>query len=48
MHRSIRGRVTTITFLMFDAIAKGFDFSVGYRKQQLTFLYIEDLAKGYI
>jgi nucleoside-diphosphate-sugar epimerase len=33
-------------FLMFDAIAKGFDFSVGYRKQQLTFLYIEDLAKG--
>lgn len=31
-------------FLMFDSIRKGFDFSVGFRRQQLTFLYITDLA----
>lgn len=31
-------------FLMFESIKKGFDFSVGYRKQTLTFLYITDLA----
>ncbi|MDE5902423.1 MAG: NAD(P)-dependent oxidoreductase [Muribaculaceae bacterium] len=31
-------------FLMFDSIRKGFDFSVGFRRQQLTFLYVSDLA----
>lgn len=31
-------------FLMFDSIAKGFDFSVGYRKQLLSFIYAADLA----
>lgn len=31
-------------FLMFESIKKGFDFSVGFRRQQLTFLYITDLA----
>lgn len=31
-------------FLMFKSIAKGFDFSVGYRRQMLTFIYVEDLA----
>lgn len=33
-------------FLMFKSIRKGFDFSVGYRRQQLTFLYITDLASA--
>lgn len=33
-------------FLMFDSIRKGFDFSVGFRKQQLSFLYVEDLARA--
>lgn len=32
-------------FLMMESIAKGFDFSVGYRRQELTFLYVEDLAR---
>lgn len=31
-------------FLMFKSIASGFDFSVGYRRQMLTFIYVEDLA----
>lgn len=31
-------------FLMFESIKKGFDFSVGYRRQMLTFIYVEDLA----
>lgn len=31
-------------FLMFQSIAKGFDFGVGYRRQMLTFIYAEDLA----
>lgn len=31
-------------FLMFKSIARGFDFSVGYRKQMLTFLYVTDLT----
>ncbi len=31
-------------FLMFDAMRKGFDFSVGFRKQLLTFIYAPDLA----
>lgn len=33
-------------FLMFESIAKGWDFSVGYRKQMLTFLYVTDLARA--
>jgi len=33
-------------FLMFDSIRKGFDFSVGFRRQQLTFLYVSDLAEA--
>lgn len=33
-------------FLMFKSIGKGFDFSVGYRKQLLSFLYVEDLASA--
>lgn len=33
-------------FLMFKSIGKGFDFSVGYRKQMLSFLYVEDLARA--
>ena len=31
-------------FLMFKSIGSGFDFSVGYRKQMLTFIYVKDLA----
>ncbi len=31
-------------FLMLDAMRKGFDFSVGFRKQLLTFIYAPDLA----
>lgn len=33
-------------FLMFESIGKGWDFSVGYRRQTLTFLYIADLASA--
>lgn len=33
-------------FLMFECIDKGFDFSAGFRKQELTFLYVEDLARA--
>ncbi len=33
-------------FLMFKSIGTGFDFSVGYRKQLLTFIYVEDLASA--
>ncbi len=33
-------------FMMFDAMRKGFDFSVGFRKQLLTFIYAPDLAKA--
>lgn len=33
-------------YLMFESIAKGFDFSVGFRKQMLTFIYAEDLAQA--
>ena len=33
-------------FLMFKSISRGFDFSVGYRKQLLSFLYVEDLARA--
>lgn len=31
-------------FMMIDAMKKGFDFSVGFRKQLLTFIYAPDLA----
>lgn len=33
-------------FLMFESIRKGFDFSVGFRRQELTFIYISDLVEG--
>lgn len=33
-------------FLMFKSISKGFDFSVGFRRQMLTFIYVEDLARA--
>lgn len=33
-------------FLMFESIRKGFDFSVGFRRQVLTFIYVEDLARA--
>lgn len=33
-------------FLMFKSIKAGFDFSVGYRRQALSFLYVEDLARA--
>lgn len=33
-------------FLMFESIGKGFDFSVGLRKQLLTFIYVEDLSRA--
>lgn len=33
-------------FLMFEAIKKGLDFSVGYKKQLLSFIYVEDLARA--
>lgn len=33
-------------FLMFDSIRKGFDFSVGFKPQNLSFLYVEDLASA--
>lgn len=33
-------------FLMIESIGKGFDFSVGFRRQMLTFLYAGDLARA--
>lgn len=33
-------------FLMFDSIAKGFDFSMGFKRQYLSFIYVEDLARA--
>lgn len=33
-------------FLMFKSLKKGFDFSVGFKKQLLTFIYVEDLARA--
>lgn len=33
-------------FLMMESISKGFDFSVGFRRQMLTFLYASDLAEA--
>lgn len=33
-------------FLMFKSIRSGFDFSAGFRRQMLSFLYVEDLARA--
>lgn len=33
-------------FLMFKSIRSGVDFSVGFRKQLLSFIYVEDLARA--
>lgn len=33
-------------FLMLKTISSGFDFSAGYKKQLLTFIYVEDLARA--
>ena len=33
-------------FLMLKTISSGFDFSAGYKKQMLTFIYVEDLARA--
>lgn len=33
-------------YLMFKSIDSGFDFSVGLRRQLLTFIYVEDLARA--
>lgn len=33
-------------YLMFKSIKAGFDFSVGFRRQMLTFIYVEDLARA--
>ena len=35
-------------FLMIKSISRGFDFSVGFREQRLTFIYVEDLARAVI
>ena len=33
-------------FLMLQSLSKGFDFSAGYKKQMLTFIYVEDLSRA--
>lgn len=33
-------------FLMFKSIKQGFDFSVGFRRQLLTFIYVTDLTRA--
>lgn len=33
-------------FLMMKSIKAGFDFTVGFRKQMLTFIYVRDLARA--
>ncbi len=33
-------------YLMIKSIKRGFDFSVGFDKQMLTFIYVKDLAAG--
>lgn len=33
-------------YLMFKSISQGFDFGAGYRKQMLSFIYVEDLARA--
>lgn len=33
-------------FLMYKSISQGFDFSVGFRRQMLTFIYVDDLCRA--
>ena len=33
-------------YLMLKTLSKGWDFSAGFRKQMLTFIYVEDLARA--
>ena len=33
-------------YLMIKSIARGFDFSVGFKRQLLTFIYVKDLTKA--
>ncbi len=33
-------------FLMLESISKGVDFTVGFRRQMLTFIYVEDLCRA--
>lgn len=33
-------------YLMYKSIGSGFDFSVGFKRQSLTFIYVTDLAKA--
>ena len=33
-------------YLMMKSIKYGFDFSVGYKRQQITFIYVKDLVKA--
>ena len=33
-------------FLMMKSIKRGFDFSVGFKRQMLTFIYVKDLARA--
>lgn len=33
-------------YLMMKSIARGVDFTVGFKRQMLTFLYVKDLARG--
>ena len=33
-------------YLMIKSIKRGFDFSVGFKKQMLTFIYVKDLVTG--
>ena len=33
-------------YLMIKSISRGFDFSVGFEKQMLTFIYVKDLVTG--
>lgn len=35
-------------YLMIKSIAQGFDFSVGFKKQMLTFIYVKDLVRAMI
>ncbi len=34
-------------YLMFKSIKRHVDFSVGFRRQELTFIYVEDLARAF-
>ena len=35
-------------YLMMKTIKRGFDFSVGFKKQMLTFIYVRDLARAVV